>query len=105
MMLLMYYLSLTKSGRLLSSCFKYPYISVITGLSLCLECACAGRLAVDGPSLVCDGYLVVCSYGIVNFVQLEPCYFELTLFSSLELDGSSPLCPLIPVTCEEKRVG
>lgn len=72
-MLLMFNLSLKKRGRLLSSCFKYPYISVITGLSLSQECACAGSQFVDGPSLECNGYLVVCSYGIVNFVKLEPC--------------------------------
>ena len=41
-----------EKGRLLSSCFKYPNISVIKGLSLIQESACAGSLVVDGPCLV-----------------------------------------------------
>ena len=53
--------------------FKEQRKIVITGLSICQECACAGRLVVDGPSLEWNGYLIVCSYGIVNFVELEPC--------------------------------
>ena len=31
-----------------------------------------GLLLMD-LAWLCDGYLVVCSYAIVNFVELEPC--------------------------------
>jgi hypothetical protein len=46
-----------EKGRLLNSCFKYPNISVIMGLSLSQEGACAESLVVDGPCLDCNGDL------------------------------------------------